>query len=735
MVSILENLTLEDIEQAFGKELLRQGESFYDAGAVIDLGFEKNDNSLWGVIEDRHNEYRAQVNFESERILIQCECGNVKPGQPCAHVITLLVLLTRNRDILMGEGRETNESIDQLLTPVSQQAILSHPSNLMTLEDTEADYRARLSALTIGHLREIAGLRGVKISGQRREGIVNALAEGLAKPENLQTAVGKLSREAHLVLDLLLILGEDLERIHISTVFHWLEAALTEREPGIGVQDQVNTLVRTGFVFASDVHLYLPKAMTSFHEQNPALVGTYNGIIEKPEKQLPGDFTRQALWLILLSQTAALESSPPTKNKDYGGWPSLETPGKSGRETSVLPFGFYIKSDVLRRLAPLIGQSTEKIDYIARLLTQAGLWKPDAPKELIPFFSRWLKEGPERQYRDLLEAAKSLEVPVELDRAREAGSFKVLRDAYLHFPYQYFLQGLLKARQIFFRVLMFLPGDVWIDMESVLRLVHGLVPDFIPENNNNRQLWLELKDGPVRSNDFVAWQKSYGLFYQAIVEGTLFWLGMCEVLKQEQRLVAFKLTPFGEFLIGNRDDFKFEPVRASLASISFPKDDLIEINPAQATPETIILVMLLGKIEPAHGSKIDPKGTLFLQSLYCRVQNDGLGRVFEAGWTADRLQKELRAASKQPLPVNLADRIRVCWERYGRLHIYTDMALIQFGDDYCLPELLAGTHLGQHLLYQFNPRLIAVLPEKVEEILGELRSKGYTPRLMEQKRG
>ena len=67
------------------------------------------------------------------------------------------------------------------------------------------------------------------------------------------------------------------------------------------------------------------------------------------------------------------------------------------------------------------------------------------------------------------------------------------------------------------------------------------------------------------------------------------------------------------------------------------------------------------------------------------------------------------------------------WEHFGRLQIYEDMTLIEFADDFCLPELLAGTRLSQILVTTFSPRLIAVRTEAAADFVAELQAKGYTP--------
>jgi hypothetical protein len=741
MNPIFENLTLEIIEKNFGPELFRQAMYLYDSNAVIDLGFDDHEQTIMGMVADHGKEHPCQVKFTEDRILIGCDCSKIKEGTACQHVVALLVVWVNDRDLLLAE-KVTTADFNLMAgrpEPYTEWAARPAASSAFSPEKAVQDYRQKLGYFTVGSLRDLAARRGIKISGQRREGILDALAAGLARPDNLAAAVGKLSRGARLALDLLLVIQDDLELVYLKSVYHWLEGALAEIETHVRVDALVDELVQSGLAFSLDGRVRLPMALSALPEQNPHLVKVYTGAFTQVDEAPSSELSRLALWLLLLSQAGALECSPPPHSLEPGGWLPGAAPGlensrlsvKENRERTVQPLPPYLKPETLRRLTPVIGHPGEKIDYTARLVGAAGLWEQNNPRKLTGGFTHWLQLDPHEQGQLLFETALSLEAPVELDLARAAGNLVVRRDTMMHLGYKSFQQSLVHARRLFVNLLRRLPGDVWIEVDTLMRLVHGLAPDFLRENNNPRLVWLEVNGVPVKSSSFDEWLASYGFYYEALLTGPLLWMGACRVAWQAGRPVAVSLTRQGEALLGNVAHLDVHPAPSERPSLVFGKDALLELSPADAEPQVISLVLLLSRMQPVRQPAGQHSGAPVLRRLAYQVTYEGIGRAFEAGWTLERLQEVLGKAATAPLPPGLLDLFQRCWDRYGRLHIYDNMALIQFGDDYCLPELLTGTHLGQHMLYQFNPRLIAVRPGSVQEILKELRAKGYTPRTVE----
>jgi hypothetical protein len=733
-----ERISLADIQNNFGQEIYQQAKQLFDSGAVIDLGFQKKDYTAWGIILDKKEEYHCRAKFDKEHILISCPCENIVSGHPCVHVITLLIGWVTDREYFLEDldRRPFNEMFAE-----DSQAEEKSSSTVaqLSLDEIINDYRQKLDYYTVGQLRDLAGRRGVKISGQRRENILTTLSSGLAQAGNMLQAVNQLTPFTRKVFDLLWVISDGQDQIQLRWVMQVLDSTLAEKGNQLKIEEALGELLQMGLAFTINGRVNLPKQVAAFHDQNSELVRLHPGPEEAGKIVSPADFGQMTSWVALLSQLDVLECLPEPANQNPGNWPESPADNRSTfrekREKVLLPEGSYLKPEVLKRLGSVTGQPGVKIDYLVRLLVQGRFWKGKVPRDLSPAFIHWLQADPSAQMRELFDLAVTLETPVELDFAREAGKFKILRDSFLQFSYRSFLQSIQRARRLFFRLLTLFPVNTWVDLESVLQLMHGLAQDFLLNNNNPRLLWLELKDIQVKINQFDEWRKSYGLFYQAILTGPAQWMGICQIGLQGGTPAAFQITPFGHFLLSEEERYPFPTPLAVTHPISFRKDGVILLNPADAGSTLIHLLLLIAQIDPAYpqGSGQVKNGSS--QQLAFKVRNEGIGRAFKAGWTPEKIQEKLRNASDEPFPAFLDQLLHLCWERYGRLHIYSDMALIQLGDEFCLPELLAGTQLGQNLLYQFSPTLIAVKPESIEEIINELRVKGYTPRVMERPLG
>ena len=71
------------------------------------------------------------------------------------------------------------------------------------------------------------------------------------------------------------------------------------------------------------------------------------------------------------------------------------------------------------------------------------------------------------------------------------------------------------------------------------------------------------------------------------------------------------------------------------------------------------------------------------------------------------------------------------WESFGLVHLYPNLTILELSDDFAIRELLAATSLAQHIIYRFSPRLVAIEPDAVDDLVRELQEKGYTPRVAE----
>jgi len=94
------------------------------------------------------------------------------------------------------------------------------------------------------------------------------------------------------------------------------------------------------------------------------------------------------------------------------------------------------------------------------------------------------------------------------------------------------------------------------------------------------------------------------------------------------------------------------------------------------------------------------------------------------------LQQHLHTVDPRiAVPAAWQDKLSKWSRNYGLLHVYEDITVVELADEYALQELLASTSLREHIIYQFSPCLIAIRPDRVDDLVREMEGRGYTPRL------
>jgi hypothetical protein len=325
------------------------------------------------------------------------------------------------------------------------------------------------------------------------------------------------------------------------------------------------------------------------------------------------------------------------------------------------------------------------------------------------------------------------------------------------------------GRQAVLRFFSLLPEGRWIQVSGFLGTVFQVDPNLMHAQTDPSVWWLEsTKTGKQFGTTFEDWQQSYGRFVLAMIEGPLAWLGMVRLgyrstLRQAQgtsspsigtlsssketrgTLEAFQLTPAGAFALGRRPTLVKENLdagphpasRATAAPSCVVNDDLtISLAPGRASLELHDLLHSVGRLLEATPERF----------LY-RLTAD---RVFR--WAEDAMPD--RSTPSGPTPSGPAietligamakyievpgaqagtpawqEKLRTWGRNYGRLHVYENLTLIELADDYALQELLVSTSLRQHLIYQFSPRLVAIRADTVEDLVQEMETRGYTPRV------
>jgi hypothetical protein len=732
---------------------------------------ESGRNLLQGDVEADGEIYTAQVIVDERnaKFTINCECT---AGTLCEHVVAVIyagVVETLGVELGMVEAPAGGRKV-QPTTPANRIASLDKLSAIRPWPssrpaDYEQDYRKLFDLINVKQMRDLAARRGIRLSGLRREVIIDQMAAGLAQADNLERTVAGLTLPARRALGVLKTLGEEgIQTQNANEARTTLTRALQAfpSEPGTSLKaskDGTKTLVTaaleelqaSGLIFLDPYYYHVPSQVWELRDTNPTLFQPYDGPVERMDAAQACDFTRLALRTALLGQAGALKPDPPAQ-LDRGGWPAQIGKSSGGKEQPAPLESPVLTAESLYHAAGAAPDAQARLELAARLLRVGGFWVGGRMDNLSDEFATWLKMDSGDQSRALLSLALRLQSSWELNAAAKKHSFQMGQNTWGG-DYFNFTAGLTFSRLRLFRLLAQAPAGQWLDISVLLKLLHGVQPYWGMEPIASRYTGDNLKqaleglgtwiiEGRVRVDllDFNAWEKTFGWFYRVLLTETFHWLGLVDVAWKSNRPVAFRISEFGEFLLGrrlnySRPDSGDKSPATTLPVLKAASDNGLELNPDTADAEIVNLLLLAGRLrrekpgtDPKKNSAAEQK-TAALSGLVFEISLEGLDGAFSGGWDAARIRELLEQGLRQPLPEGLRTCIDSAWEHYGRLHLYENIAIIEFADDYALPELMAATHLNQALLYTFSPRVIAVRPDRIDALVDELRARGYTPTL------
>jgi hypothetical protein len=185
-----------------------------------------------------------------------------------------------------------------------------------------------------------------------------------------------------------------------------------------------------------------------------------------------------------------------------------------------------------------------------------------------------------------------------------------------------------------------------------------------------------------------------------------------------QGLAAFRITDLGAYLLGLRQSYGEAVTEPTEPALTVHGDGTVLARTGCATTGAYDLLNLVGQLETTSD-----------QEFRYQVTAATAQRAFDRGWTGEAVLDELEKHSGDPVPEPLRNHILTWAEGFGQVHLYDEVTLVEFGDDFALQELLASTSLAQNLVFRFSPRLIAIKAEAVDTLRDELVHLGHTPRI------
>lgn len=729
MAIVWDDISTEQITDSFSPRTVLEAQKLQISGQIKNL--RRTDNYLEANVIDRGQNYSTSITLEEDGVMhMSCDCGGLRGGA-CAHVIAIMLVYAHRNNVLNGPPTPA---------PSSPKSTLSWPNPVLTATPQEilADWNKRLQTLTVKDMREIGTAWGVKVKGSLREQVTESLIEVVTRPGALAQVLERLQPDARRVLDILCVISTGVTIPGFGQLTPYLDAILAHSSPKArSAEECLQDLARLGLCRTDYTAPYpVPLQVVVQFQPDPTLFKILDGEPKRITLAKPFQFTRLTLRLLLIAQNKLLSCAPAPRIVTKSGWVLRNEADQDAAEREILPEPGYLADNLRTSLAATLDKPAELIDLAARLLDASGMWATRAPDKLHNRMHTWLQLSPQEQSQRLFTQFSSFPTQIELDLARQTG-FAASHNARSNPDYHDFLKLLGLARFRLVRLLLFAPGQQWLEIESILHIVHGLQPGWWIEFNSRQKdtqsqkkregnsVWATAGRKRIDPLHYEEWRKTYGQFYLTILTRTLHWIGLVDVAWREDQPVAIRLSEFGEYLLNRRPDFPLPASEAGKTALHYHPDGTFELDLDMATPDLINLLM--GIAVPVT-DKVKT-GSSIPRRLSYQISEHGLSEAFENGSTVEQIISRLQSATAQPISDWLIERMKTIWDHFGRLQIYEDMALIEFADDYCLPELLAGTQLNQILLYTFSPRLIAVRPEAVDKFVAEIQSKGYTPHL------
>jgi hypothetical protein len=325
------------------------------------------------------------------------------------------------------------------------------------------------------------------------------------------------------------------------------------------------------------------------------------------------------------------------------------------------------------------------------------------------------------------------------------------------------------GRQAVSRLLSVMEEGRWFSVAGFLHALFQINPNLFHSSSTASVWWLEsTRTHKQFGTTFDDWQQGYGQCLLAMLQGPLAWLGIVSLGTVGGQPEALRLTQVGQFLVGRQPTLgdESDSAESSGAICAFGDDLTLSLVPNRIPSQLHHLLASIGLLE-----QVTPQRFVYRLTAEGLRQWQESPRVAEEGAPADapatagplvrtgppldsgsppdaRIEPRMYSSSRYPsslislleqhlhtvdpriaVPAAWQDKLSKWSQNYGLLHVYQDITVVELADEYALQELLASTSLREHIIYQFSPYLIAIRPDRVDDLVREMEGRGYTPRL------
>jgi hypothetical protein len=397
----------------------------------------------------------------------------------------------------------------------------------------------------------------------------------------------------------------------------------------------------------------------------------------------------------------------------------------------------------IERLLPVAGDKA-RLEFTFSLLAAAGVFQPGSPVTVWPEVKTHFLRRDELAQRAILarmyfytqnwnELWEMLRYPPS-----NTEDWLVLKRLWnMHYLKPQNLQAdLLRFRHLVLRVLASLPDGQWITLRELFRPLRLLWPRF--DQTVWQSYWRPSPTGgwflskigserPLDPKNEKHWHMAQGNFIRTVISGPLHWLGLADLSFDDGILQAVRFHGLAD-LYWDRVESPPAPPHAAAQAQAGPPQDAVQV-----THHTIRVRPSHVKSQ-AHGllDKIARLDTVSAERFVYHLDARAAYEAFEAGVTLPEILADWEEWMPIPVPEAVRAQLSDWWAAYGRVRIYENLTVIEFGDDYALAEIKASTSLEKHLIAEISPRLVVVSQQATAPLMAELEKAGYTPKQTEK---
>lgn len=724
-----------------------------------------------GSTESANERFDVTVEILSRtNCLVECACGK-QAILICTHAAALLYQWVARPQLFLSHS-SINEATDLVISAaappssVPKHRYTRSESLLQTRKPSASVLYAPLSSrrqevntigetltqLGLSELRAIAREYGIAVVGLGKQQLIETMIETLSKPETVRRIVGTLEKPQRQLLAAFALAGGSMSDEDLRGLFERfsLGNSGTLQEMLVALQAKL-LIVRSTFhslqprfnanLSPLDLNWYIP------HEVREALHATLP--ITPFNVEVPyGKGASPSLPALRLAEPYKLLTDLLLIARVLDGFPVEASEKRTQRSTSFVS-GNKLSTDGSLALPPPDDQPAPAISealvaklqhtpgflrFALRLLRQAELLykdtreqeslraHPDVAQRLLgpargdvlhDLFTRWLKQASYAELYELVE--NGIRVRCRATPMNQPD----LRKGELE-------QENSEARQEVVALLAQVPPGEWINFSAFARFLYRLQPTFLRHRQHlfpSPHWWIEREEGhPLHPAQLADWLRAEGRYLAHLIQGPLHWWGLCDLaLAQGGQLLAFRLTPLADFLFHGRIQDEQEGPSSPVAALTVSHDGCLLLA---GTPDNWPLIAC---IEAFAESKGIQNGHL----LYCLTAHS-LSAALSQGRDAQDLLTLLRNFSRPEEGHTLQQLLATIERRitnYGRVRLYTDVAMLQTADASVMQQLTAITSLDQQVVCPVQPTFLLLKKQGAERLLEELKRRGQTPLL------